>query len=124
MNIPRHRGHRGRRGRAVVGHRDGAVAGPLRCRAGGGDDGGGARSHLGLPARVIDATAPALICDPYAGSGSTLVAAKAAGVPAIGIEQSEEYCEMAVTRLTQASLFETGPAGFAHDQVSMFEAAV
>lgn len=78
---------------------------------------------VGLPARVIDASGPRLICDPYCGSGTTLVAAKAAGIPAIGIEQSEAYCEMAVERLTQTSLFETGNADY-HQQVSMFEAAV
>lgn len=63
---------------------------------------------IGLPARAIESSQPSIVLDPFAGSGTTLIAAKAAGVRSVGIELSERYCEVAAKRLAQGSLFEVG----------------
>lgn len=46
-----------------------------------------------------------VVVDPFAGSGTTLLAARELGRLAIGIEVREEFCEMTVERFRQGVLF-------------------
>lgn len=60
---------------------------------------------LSLMMRVLRVTPfDGPVVDPFAGSGTTLLAAKELGRRAIGVELSERYCEIAARRLQQEAL--------------------
>jgi len=53
--------------------------------------------------RLIAPPSGGIILDPFAGSGTTVVAAKRLGIECIGIEKSDDYCQIANARLAAAS---------------------
>lgn len=59
---------------------------------------------LTLMRYLVSKCPPGAILDPFAGSGTTLVAAKLMGRPCVGIEIEERYCEITAERLAQRVL--------------------
>jgi DNA modification methylase len=60
---------------------------------------------MGWLLRLVEMPGQNLILDPFCGSGTTLYVAQQMGLPAIGIDQDEESCELAAKRLSEPSLF-------------------
>lgn len=61
--------------------------------------------ELARRAVMLYSPAGSTVCDPFMGTGTTLVAARECGRRAIGIEVNERYCEAAANRLAQGVLF-------------------
>ena len=61
---------------------------------------------LALAERVIETTMPALVADPFSGSGTTAQACKRLGVPFIGCDRNADYVARALRELADVQPYE------------------
>lgn len=59
---------------------------------------------LDLALHLVNLSGGNTILDPFAGSGTTAIAARKLGRASVLIEQDTDYCRMAADRLSQLSL--------------------
>jgi DNA modification methylase len=59
---------------------------------------------LGVMEQLVAAAPAGVIADPFAGSGSTIVAARNQGKRVVAVELEERYCAIIVLRLSQGAL--------------------
>lgn len=74
---------------------------------------------LALAERVLETTMPALVCDPFSGSGTTARAARRFGIDFIGCDRNAEYVERAnieVARERRMTLRQTRIMGTAEQE--------
>lgn len=63
-----------------------------------------AEKPIALMLNLLANSSATTVLDPYAGSGTTLLAAKMLGRKAIGVEIEERYCELIARRMSQGVL--------------------
>lgn len=92
----------GTRGQTIIAEHGGPWPGCFRCSVKQNDKHHMTGKPTELMNRLVECVAPGgLILDPFAGSGTTLLAASQRGRQAIGIEKEEAYCEIAAKRCQQ-----------------------